>query len=246
MQPSPDISPLIADLVEAQRRRTRTLDPARYAALDRATAYAVELGVLAALGQPVGMLKTAVHADGVGVVAPIYAASVGRAPDFRLPVATTVGLEVELGIVLGKDIPASTAVDAAQVAAAVDHYFLGVEIVGTRFTDRSAAGPMGGLADNMSSYGYVIGPDWTWTGEPNGLDLRLSFAGAEIYAAPAKHGFGTVLASVVAYARSQKPELPLTAGTIVTTGSLCGLVPASGTGHVVARLGHQALEFDIV
>ena len=33
---------------------------------------------------------------------------------------------------------------------------------------------------------------------------------------------------------------------IVTTGSMCGLVPTSGVGHVVARLGDEQLEFDIV
>jgi len=32
---------------------------------------------------------------------------------------------------------------------------------------------------------------------------------------------------------------------VVTTGSLCGLVPISGTGHVVGRLGNHAVSFDI-
>ena len=55
-----------------------------------------------------------------------------------------------------------------------------------------------------------------------------------------------MLASLAAYADSQLPAHPLRAGTIVTTGSMCGLVPTSGTGHVVATLGDQRIEFDIV
>jgi len=50
----------------------------------------------------------------------------------------------------------------------------------------------------------------------------------------------------MAYADSQVAALPLRAGTIVTTGSMCGLVPSSSAGHVVATLGDERLEFDIV
>ena len=42
------------------------------------------------------------------------------------------------------------------------------------------------------------------------------------------------------------PEYPLPAGTLVTTGSVCGLVYIRGTGHVVATLGDDRIEFDIV
>ena len=78
------------------------------------------------------------------------------------------------------------------------------------------------------------------------IDVTVEFNGQQIYAASAKHGFGTVLASLVAYAKAQRPEYPLKAGTIITTGSVCGLVPISGTGHAVAVLGNHRVEFDIV
>jgi hypothetical protein len=247
MQPAldPNEAELIALLASAQRRGAPDVDPARYAGLDRAAAYRIQVAVLTELGTSAGMLKTAVHADGVGVVAPIYGWAVGSSSGYRLPSSNVVGLEVEVGLVLGHDLSAAT--DEQQVADAVDHYFVGVEIVGSRFTDRALAGPNGGLADNMSSLGYAIGPRRpTLSTRMDGLEVVLEFAGRQIYAAPAKHGFGTVLASVVAYANSQHPAYPLRAGTIVTTGSLCGLVPTSGTGHVVARLGDEAVELDIV
>ena len=43
-----------------------------------------------------------------------------------------------------------------------------------------------------------------------------------------------------------RPEYPLKAGTTITTGSLCGLVPTNGIGYVVARLGDETVEFDVV
>jgi len=242
----PDVTALIASLVEAQRRHAGPVDASRYSGLDRETGYSVQFSVMAALGERAGMIKTGIHADGVGVASPIYAGNVGQSGTLKLSGATLAGLEVEIGVVLGKDIAADAAVDEAAVAAAVDHYLLGIEVCASRFSERKAAGANGGLADNMSSYGYVIGPDWPWTGEVNGQDVQIALDGKEIYAAPAKHGFGTVLASVAAYARHQRPELPLKAGTVITTGSLCGMVPVGGTGHVVASLGGVPVEFDIV
>jgi len=237
---------LIQFLTEAQRSGSRDVDAALYSGLDRAAAYRIQTGVLTSLRETVGMLKTAVHSDGVGVVAPIYATHVGSAPDYRVPAKLVTGLEVEVGVVFAKDVPMDAELDAGALAAAIDHYFLGVEICGTRFVDRSAAGANGGLADNMSALGYSIGAKRPLGDHIEGLLIELEFAGTAIYSAPAKHGFGTVLASLLAYARNQHDAYQLKAGTFVTTGSMCGLVPTSGDGHVVARLGGDSIEFDIV
>ena len=235
---------LIAALAAAQRAGTHDVDASSYAVLDRAAAYRVQTGVLTALGETPGLLKTAVHPDGVGVAAPIYASRTGHAPSLQLPSTNVIGLEVEVGIVLGKALPVGA--DEARVRDAIDHYFLGVEICGSRYRDRGIAGPMGGLADNMSAFGYAIGPTRTLGDAIDGLTVRLSVDGGELHAAPAKHGFGTVLASLVAYARAPHPSYPLAAGTIVTTGSLCGMLAAGGPGHVIASLGDETMEFDLV
>ena len=242
---SPDEARLIAQLTDAQRHGTHGVDATPYSHLDRAAAYRVQSGVRLGLGRSIGMVKTGIHSDSVGVVAPIYADAVGRAPAFRLPQANVVGLEVEVGMVLGKSLPG--AATEGEVRAAIDHYFVGVEICGSRFVARGLAGLNGGLADNMSSLGYVIGPTRQALADKiDGLTVRLEFAGREIHNALAKHAFGNVLASLIAYSASQQPDYPLAGGTIITTGSMCGLVPASGPGHVVASLGDEALEFDIV
>jgi len=250
IHPIPDRLPMTeAELTEAlaraQRDGSANVDSAPYAALDRDAAYRVQVGVLKTLGETVGMLKTAVHADGVGVVAPIYAGKVRPAP-CRLSLPTAIGLEVEVGVVLGRALPSRDYLTDDEVRGAIDHYFLGVEVCGTRYPDRKAAGPMGGLADNMSGLGYVIGPRRAAGPDIDGFDVVLEFGGKVIHSAPTKHAFGTVLASLIAYARAQRPEYSLRAGTIVTTGSMCGLVAATGTGHVKAVFGADAVEFDLV
>jgi len=238
-------STLIAQLVEAHRAGRHDVDPAPYAALDRAAAYRVQHAVMQTRGERPGLYKTAVAPDGIGVVAPIFASRVGQSGALKLPVANVVGLEVEVAVVLGKDVPNGT--DEIDLVEAIDHYIVGVEIVGTRFTDRGASGANGGLADGMSSLGYIINPMHREPGaDLDNFDVTLHFAGQQIYAAPAKHAFGTVLASLLAYAKAQLPEYPLRAGTIITTGSLCGLVPTTGPGHVVAELGSHRVEFDLV
>jgi 2-keto-4-pentenoate hydratase len=240
-----DEARLIRLLADAQRNGTRTIDASMLTDLDRAAAYRIQAGVRDELGESIGMIKTAVQPNAV-VAAPIFDSRLARTPGARLPAATVIGLEVEVGLVLAHDIPTGPDVDEHQVAAAVDHYFTGIEVISTRFIDRDAASPAAGLADYMSAFGYVIGGRRERGPEIDGATVTLEFAGRQIYSAPAKHGFGTVLASLVAYAREQDPELPLKSGTIVTTGSLCGLVKCSGPGHIVARLDSDVVEADLI
>ncbi len=241
----PNEATLIQQLVDAQRSGTRPVDGTAYSTLDRDAAYRVQHGVMVALGEKPGMYKTAVAPDGLGVVAPIFASRVAQSGSLKLPLANIIGLEVEVGVVLAKDVPSGT--DDIDLVEAIDHYFVGMEVCATRYADRAAAGFNGGLADSTSAYGYVINPMEREPGADLDLfDVTLEFNGQQIYNAPAKHGFGSVLASLVAYAKAQRPEYPLKAGMIITTGSLCGLVPTSGTGHAVATLGVHKVEFDIV
>jgi 2-keto-4-pentenoate hydratase len=239
---------LITLLVAAQRARQSIVDATLFADIDRAAAYRIQAGVLAALGETPALIKTAVQPDGVGIAAPIFASRFGQSGDFSLPIATVTGLEVEVGLVLGSDLTAETAnADEAAIVEAIDHYFVGIEVCGTRFVDRKLAGVQAGLADNMSSYGYVINPLERDTGaDVDQFDVQLSLDGVQIHSGPAKHSFGTVLNSFIRYAKSQVPAYPLKAGTIITTGSLCGLVPVTGTGRAKAVLGSHTVEFTLI
>src|SRR5690348_17239727 len=104
----PSEANLIQQLVDAQRSGTRPVDATAYSSLDREAAYRVQHGVMVALGETPGLYKTAVAPDGLGVVAPIYASRVGQSGSLRLPLASIIGLEVEVGVVLAADVPNGT------------------------------------------------------------------------------------------------------------------------------------------
>ena len=166
---------LIDLLVTAQRASQSTVDATLFADIDRAAAYRIQAGVLVALGEKPALIKTAVQPDGVGIAAPIFASRFGQSGSFALPISTVTGLEVEVGLVLGSDLSVETAIeDDAAIIEAIDHYFVGIEVCGTRFADRSLAGVQAGLADNMSSYGYVINPTSRAPG-PISTGLTFSF-----------------------------------------------------------------------
>lgn len=238
---------LAQHLFEAQMDGHGSVDATLFAGLDRDSAYRVMLRVMDMLGERPGMLKTAIGPDGQGMAAPIFASRVGESGPFSLPASRIVGLEVEVGLVVGRDLDTHTARhDPASITDAVDYYFVGVEVCGSRYIDRKLAGTWGGLADSMTAFGYVINPKHREFGaDIAGYELSLDAGDRQIFNGPAKHGFGTVLASFEAYAKNQHPDLPLKAGTIVTTGSLCGLVPTNTAGHVVAKLGTHVVEFDL-
>lgn len=235
-------------LAAAQRAQRHELDPAPFASLDREAAYRVQARVRDLLGETIGALKVGIAADGKAIVAPIYRTSVGESGKLALPVGNFVGLEVEIGVVLGRDLtPSIAAQGEAAMTGAINHFIMGIEVIGTRFTDRKAAGAEGGLADCLSTLGYAVGTTPWPRGEAiSGLQVQLDYNGKTIHSGPARHAFGTVLNSFFAYAREQRPEYPLTAGMVVTTGSLCGLVPAAGPGRAVARMGDQSVSVDIV
>lgn len=235
-------------LFEAQKDGRADVDAALFAGLDRDGAYRVMLRVMDMLGEKPAMLKTAIGPDGQGMAAPICASRVGHSGVLTLPADRVVGLEVEVGLVLGRDLDTHTARhDPASITDAVDHYFVGIEICGTRYVDRKLAGAWGGLADSMTAYGYAINPRHREFGaDIDGFDLTLDAGGRQVFNGPAKHSFGTVLASFEAYAKNQHPDLPLKAGGIVTTGSLCGLVPTGAVGHVMAKCGTHVVELDLV
>jgi 2-keto-4-pentenoate hydratase len=99
----------------------------------------------------------------------------------------------------------------------------------------------------MTANGYVMDPSPRESGaDIDNFDVHLALDGVHLHSGTAKHSFGSVLASFIAYAKNQHPAYPLKAGTIVTTGSLCGLVPVPGPGRVVGSLGIHAVEFDLV
>jgi 2-keto-4-pentenoate hydratase len=237
-------SELIRQLADAQRAATPVVDASAAAGLERAAAYRVQTGFFAALGERAGMYKVWTDGKGDAALAPIPASRIVNSGG-RLPAAGMAGLEVEIAVELARDLPAGA--DRATVDAAIGRYVMGIEVCASRYADRSAASFDVGLADSMSAYGYVIGAgDWQHGPDADGREIVLTVAGTQVWRGPAKHGFGGVLNAVYAYAALAAPPYPLRAGTLVTTGSLCGLVPATGPGKAVATLGGHSVDVELV
>lgn len=227
-------------LIEAQRAGRPSVEQDRFAEVDRAGAYRLQAATMAALGQTAGMYKVAVAPDGTGAIGPIYADKVATSGEATAPMRNITGVEVEIGVVLSRDIPPGS--DRATIEAAIERYFVGVEVCGTRYLDRSKLTFDSGLADNLSSFAYAIDPaDWERGTDIDGLDVVLKLDEQEFFRAPARHGFGGVLEALVAYAKLEEGPYPLVAGTVLTTGSMCGLVPVARAGVVRAEFGGHAV-----
>ncbi|KAH6695509.1 hypothetical protein F5X68DRAFT_198515 [Plectosphaerella plurivora] len=245
---NPSEAEVIQLLADAQRAGGKpTVDPAKLAHLNLDAAYRVSLGQQDLFGEKVALYKTAVRTDGSpGVASPIWASRVGQSgPEYVFPAHLDVkGLEFEVGVVLSQDIEGHDDLDEDAIEAAVDHYFLGIEVVGTRLAPTANGekpSPAQSLADHNSALGYVFGGRYTKGRDVSGMKVTLEIDGKEIDRKPAVPGCGTVLASVVAYAKAQHPGLPLKAGTVITTGALsgCVLLPEGAKGLVVGRLGDE-------
>ena len=208
---------------------------------DYAAAMAVQAEVAGALKAKVAGWKVAIRPDGVAVAAPLFDHLVSTAHTWPVAVAGLMGIEVEIGLRLARDLPPRPGVlyTRADIVAASDQIFIGIEIVSTRLTDHGNAPFPLVLADNLANGAYVIGDVLaTWDGLDLGnLMTRLRFDGVEVHAKRGGHGNGDPLTPVIAYANRPLDHLGgFRAGQIVTTGTLCGLVPVKPDALVEASI----------
>jgi 2-keto-4-pentenoate hydratase len=213
-------------------------------------AMAIQGQVLTAFGEDAAVVKVALNAEDRAIAAPIFSLIVvesgGALPMPAYPIA---GLEVEVAVLLKADLtPEVAARGDDAVLAAIDHFLVGVEVIGSRLSDRNDAGLYGGLADSLSTAGYVHGAALKLPGNnAEGLPVEIVVEGRQIFAAPAKVPFGGALNVLKRYASAPADGFGgLKAGRIVTTGSLCGIVPIPGRGRILAKLGEApAVEFTL-
>jgi 2-keto-4-pentenoate hydratase len=235
------IASLSNELLAAYRNDGLFIAAEAFADLTVEEAFAIQGAVLRSLDETVPVVKVGVGPDKSPIAAPIMGSYVVESGG-RLDVPTRglVGLEVEVAVRLRHDLtPEIAAGGVPALLGAVDQFLCGIEIVGTRFDDRAKAGQFGGLADCMTSAGYVwSAATWEPGVEVDGTQIDLLVDGRSLWAGQGKHPFGGVLAPILAYAKAPRDQFGgLRAGMIVTTGSLCGIVPMAGAGSVVARMG---------
>lgn len=221
----------IAAMIASAHRSGERLSPDRTPALTSLVdAMAVQAEVAGRLSAKVAAWKVAISADGTPVAAPIFGhlvhpggATVGR------PSNGPLGIEVEIAFRLARDLPPrpGNPYTREEVLAAAGTTLIGVELLDSRFVDRTKVAFLSALADNMTNGGYVAGDeiaDW------RALDLkaarcRILVDGEVVHDRVGGHPVGDPVAPFLAYASSQIDRLGgFKAGQIITTGSLCGVI----------------------
>lgn len=209
---------------------------------DAAAAYAVQHGVAQALGwfgdapprhwKSGGPSPTAVQTH-----APLPPAGVWASPadardwPFRLR-----GIEAEVALRLGREVDEALAagLDGDAAGALVDAMCVAIEIVDSRWAAGAAAAPLAKLADLQSHGALVLG---TWvpyaTRDWAAQRCLVAIGRAPVAEHRGAHSFGNplhVLPQLLRHATRGGCRLP--AGTVVTTGTWCGL-PLAAAGDRV-------------
>lgn len=242
---SANIESLADAFVAARQDPTRLVPASLLTELTAEDAMAVQAAVLRRLGETAPVAKVSVVNDR-GQAAPIISRQVvSSGGTLSLGGAALLGLEIEVAAVLKDDLtPELAAGGRDAVIAAIDHYIVGIELIGTRIDDRTKAGSFGPMADNMITSGYVLGTQkLTALPEVNGLPVSALVDGETRDLGAAKHPFGDPIAPILAYASAPYDRFGgLRAGMVVTTGSLTPLIKVPETAEVTLKLG----DFDAV
>jgi 2-keto-4-pentenoate hydratase len=194
----------------------------------------------------------------MAVCAPIlkgnmYRAGGGRQPVVREPMSRpdgTVGLELEVAYQLGRDFPASRECPSEEeILAGIASAHIAVEICGTRWAGTSSP-YLWTLADSLMNRSFVLGEAISgWEAlDFTALTARQSLNGKLLQESTGGHKGGNPLSLVVWQVRHcvlQRGGIP--AGTVITTGQLCGnhwVAPAGVVRGELPSIG-STIEFQL-
>jgi 2-keto-4-pentenoate hydratase len=227
-----------------QARRTGQAVPA-VELPDAAAAYAVQDAVAAELGWFAG--GTARHWKSGGpsreaqaTHAPLPPAGVWKsgssAGDWPFQFR---GIEAEVALRLGRDVDAAMAatLDAAGAAALVDAQCVSIELVDSRWSEGRAAPALAKLAD-LQSHGALVLGDWLpfaprdWSAQV----CRVTIGAAAPTEHRGTHSYGDPVWGLPAWLRhATRNGAVVPAGTVLTTGTWCGLPMAAAGDRVVVE-----------
>ncbi|MFJ1458563.1 2-keto-4-pentenoate hydratase [Nocardia sp. N2S4-5] len=253
-------SELAAELAVAERDRV-PIDPlvARHADIDVVDAYEIQLinirqrlaGGARVVGHKVGLSSKAMQ-QMMGVDEPDYGHLLGEMQVFEdVPVDTSQYLyprvEVEVGFVLGKDLPGAECTEADVLDATVA-YAPAIELIDTRIKEWKIA-LCDTIADNASSAGWVLGRERV---DPKLLDIQkidatLTRNGAVVAEGRSDAVLGDPTIAVAWLARKVASfGVRLKAGDIVLPGSCTRAIdarPGDAFHAEFAGLGSVRLNF---
>ena len=224
---------------------------------DAAAAYAVQDGVAQALGwfgdvPPLVWKSGGPSRQGVQTHAPLPGAGVWTSPaDASRQAFHQRGIEAEVALRLQHPVDAATAagIDVDGARALVDVMAVTIEVVDSRWTEAGAAPALAKLADLQSHGALVIG-DWApydpahdWTQQV--CTVRIGTGAPQRFVGT--HSMGDPAWVLPAWLRHlTRHGGTVRAGTLVTTGTWCGLLQAQPGDEVEVRfdgIGAALLRF---
>ena len=160
-------------LAEAHRAGTAIESLPAHLVGSAAEAYAVQERVVQLLDTDVVGWKAGFDADGQPMCAPIMA-RVSRHGGPELPVfgSAPCAIEVEIAYILDADVPADAPVADAQTV--VSQIALGMELIQSRYRDRTAQPFLPMLADGLANGGYYLAAPSRWADAPDLKALHLT------------------------------------------------------------------------
>jgi 2-keto-4-pentenoate hydratase len=240
----------LAKLLLAHRAARTTIDqlPAELVPQDMEAAYAIQTETMAVLG-PVGAWKVSPYPETGEPLCSVLPASYLHQSGATLDRADLhdLGIEVEIALTLGQDLPGGTTPQEAQ--AAIGSVHLALELIASRFTDRTSIPRTAAFADLQNSGGIVLGAPVRFDALPElgGEAMTLVYDGEETASATGGPSTDNVLRSLAWLAtHAASRGLELKQGTVVITGARIG--PKPFAGRVVAarsdRFGTIEVDFE--
>jgi 2-keto-4-pentenoate hydratase len=205
-----------------------------------AEAIAVQSAVAAMLGEEPGGWKISIAPQG-RVAAPMFRSGIMASGGTRTLRDGFFAIEVEFAVRLKRDlvVPVGTRLGRAEILDAVDTLLVGIELIESRLEDHPNQPFMAFLADNIANGGYVTGTERPFdaSADLTGRHCRVDLDGEVLFDAPAVHGNGDPLVPLVECVGVVGSAMGgWRTGHVITTGSICGVVPVKAMGRITASI----------
>jgi hypothetical protein len=212
---------------------------------DAEAAYAAQGGVAAALGGfsdggPAHWKSGGASRESVQTHALLPSRGVHASPaDGRALPLSLRGIEAEIALRIGRDVDAATALGLGHDAASalVDAMCVSIELVESRWMEGLDAPPLAKLADMQSHGGLVLG-DWVpftacdWSQQL----CRVALGDRPTVERRGSHAMADPAFVLPAWFRhATRNGARLRKGTVVTTGTWCGVLQAAAGDLVIAE-----------
>ena len=230
----------LTDLLLANRASSTLIDNVSddLVPADAAQAYKVQTATMAALG-PVGAWKVQpIPQSGEPFTSPILASNIfADGAELKSADFNGLAMEVEVAVLLGTDLPARpNPYGAADMSKAIASVHVALEILSSRFRDRTKIPSLVAIADLQNNGGVVLGPAVSLAELPEFGQQRmtLQFDGKEAQSTETGATTSNMLQALAWLANHAAGRgLPLKKGDVVITGARLGPLPFSGE-HVMA------------